>query len=80
MWRLPVVAAPLTYADFIPPARREECLYADFDGLVAGLRRCLSDIERCWAGALREHVARYDWRRLIATYDERLEEVGRRAG
>jgi glycosyltransferase involved in cell wall biosynthesis len=75
---LPLLPRRLTYPDFIPPARCTECLYDDFDGLLAGLRRCLADVDWLRSISLRDAVARYDWRILIERYDEELEIVARR--
>lgn len=71
----PLLPKRLTYSDFIPAEWREECLYQDYDELLAQLRRCLTEIDRCRQETPRESVATYDWSIMAGEYDERLQAV-----
>ncbi len=74
----PILPARLSYPELLPAARHEDCLYRDFDGLLARLRRSIVDIEETRARSLRGEVARYDWDRMAPLYDRRFALVARR--
>lgn len=74
----PILPARLSYPELVPAARHEECLYRDFDGLLARLRRSIVEIEETRARSLRGEVARYDWDRMAPLYDRRFTLVARR--
>jgi glycosyltransferase involved in cell wall biosynthesis len=71
----PVLPRDLAYPELIPPEHHDDCLYGDFDGLLALLRHAIAHIEPIRAFSLREHVARFDWHRMAPLYDERLADV-----
>lgn len=70
----PVLPFRLTYPEFIPPRHHEDCLYEDFDGLLARLRWALAhpDQARALAAELRPAVACFDWTEIAPRYDEAL--------
>lgn len=74
----PILPARLSYPELLPAARHEECLYRDFDGLLARLRRSIVEIEETRARSLRGEVARYGWDRMAPLYDHRFARVARR--
>lgn len=73
---LPLLPNRLSYPELIPPAWHDLCLYADFDDLVARLRRALTE-RRPAPPELQQAMARFDWEVLAPTYDDLLEEVAR---
>jgi glycosyltransferase involved in cell wall biosynthesis len=76
----PVLPCRLTYPEIIPPSRHEDCLYEDFEGLLARLRWALTQPQeaRALAAELRPAVARFDWAHVAPRYDALLEECLRR--
>ena len=73
---LPLLPNRLSYPELIPAAWHDLCLYADFDDLVARLRRALTE-RRPAPPELRQAMARFDWEALAPIYDDLLEEVAR---
>jgi hypothetical protein len=75
-----VLPRRLTYPEIIPPSRHEDCLYEDFEGLLARLRWTLTHPQEAHALAaeLRPAVARFDWAHVAPRYDAVLEEYVRR--
>lgn len=71
----PVLPRRLTYPELIPPAHHDACLYADFDGLLARLRRALSSVDEIRRFTLHDSMAGYDWRQMATRYDAALEQV-----
>jgi glycosyltransferase involved in cell wall biosynthesis len=76
----PVLPCCLTYPEIIPPSHHEDCLYEDFEGLLARLRWTLTHPQEAHALAaeLRPAVARFDWAHVAPRYDAVLEEYVRR--
>ena len=72
---LPILPDRLNYPTFIPDPHRELCLYRDPEGLTGRLRWACQNPDRVREISLRDHVARYDWQRLIEQYDSRLESI-----
>jgi glycosyltransferase involved in cell wall biosynthesis len=70
----PVLPRRLSYPELLPEACREQCLYDDFEGLLARLRWALR-AGRGTTGELAAHISRYDWARLAAVYDAELLEL-----
>lgn len=68
----PVLPHDLAYPELIPPEHHDGCLYDDFDGLLALLRDAIAHVGSTRAFSLREHVTRFDWRRMAPLYDDRL--------
>jgi glycosyltransferase involved in cell wall biosynthesis len=71
----PVLPRRLSYPELIPSELHAACLYDDFEGLVARLRRAILDVAGVRACSLHGHMARYDWQQMAPEYDERLEGV-----
>jgi len=71
----PVLPRRLAYPEIIPQPYHEACLYDDFEGLLAHLRRNLAhpDQARALAEELYPAVARFDWAEMGPRYDEALE-------
>ena len=68
----PVLPRRLSYPELIPSELHAACLYDDFEGLEARLRRAILNVTGVRACALQTHMARYDWRQMAPEYDERL--------
>ncbi len=70
----PVLPNRLSYPELIDRAHHDDCLYDDFDGLCARLRRALTDPSSAHALAadLRPAMARFDWKTQGPEYDEAL--------
>jgi glycosyltransferase involved in cell wall biosynthesis len=70
----PVLPRRLTYPELVPPRYHEDCLYEDFEGLLARLRWALihPDQARALAAELRPAVACFDWTEIAPRYDETL--------
>ena len=71
----PVLPRRLAYPELIPQQYHEDCLYEDFEGLLARLRWSLAhpDQARGLAAELRPAVARFDWAQMAPRYDDELE-------
>ncbi len=65
----PLLPRRLAYPEHLPSAVQDSFLYDDFASLLQKLRKLL---EKPVQGndILRSHVARYDWQKQIARYDE----------
>jgi hypothetical protein len=72
----PILPRRLSYPELIPAQRHAQCLYDDFDGLLARLRAALADPAA--PRALDDTVTRFDWQALAPIYDALLAEVGSR--
>ena len=73
----PVLPDRLVYPELVPEVYHDDCLYDDFDGLVARLRWALTHVAeaRRIGEALRSTVARFDWTRVAPRYDVALEKM-----
>ena len=71
----PVLPRDLAYPELIPPVQHELCLYQDFDGLLARLRRAITDIHRVRTASLTDHMARFDWKYMAPLYDAQFETI-----
>jgi len=77
----PLLPKRLAYPEHVPVVMQEDCFYRDFDDLLNRLRNLLHNQgPRQNRQKLREHVARYDWTRMIDRYDDLLEEIALRRG
>jgi glycosyltransferase involved in cell wall biosynthesis len=68
----PVLPRRLSYPELIPEAHHDACLYGDFEGLLARLRRAIGQIGEVRAHSLRQQFAGYDWQRMGPRYDAQL--------
>jgi glycosyltransferase involved in cell wall biosynthesis len=73
----PLLPRRLAYPEHLPEELQERYLYDDDAGLLERLRELLRRPDRA-SGALRAHVARYDWGVLVEHYDELLERLAKR--
>jgi glycosyltransferase involved in cell wall biosynthesis len=75
----PLLPHRLTYPEIIPPSHHQNCLYEDFEGLLARLRWALThpDRARALAAELRPAVARFDWTAVAPRYDAALASLAR---
>jgi glycosyltransferase involved in cell wall biosynthesis len=75
----PVLPRRLTYPETVPPSHHQDCLYEDFEGLLARLRWALThpDRARTLAADLRPAVARFDWTEVAPRYDAALTSLAR---
>jgi glycosyltransferase involved in cell wall biosynthesis len=71
----PILPRRLSYPELIPAAHHDACLYDDFDGLLARLRRAIACPGEVRTFSLRQHVARFDWQQMAPRYDQLLEQV-----
>ena len=73
----PVLPCRLAYPELIPEHHHAACLYEDFEGLLAHLRRYLAhpDHTRALVADLRPAVARFDWSEMCPRYDEEMEKA-----
>jgi len=71
----PVLPRRLSYPELIPPIAHERHLYDDFAGLLDRLRWALDHHAELPRYSLRNHMAGYDWSRLIESYDSTLESL-----
>ncbi len=68
----PVLPRRLSYPELLPPELHDDCLYEDFDGLLARLRSAFEpDAYRDYAEAA-HHVGRFDWGVQAPIYDDLL--------
>lgn len=72
----PVLPDRLSYPELLPPAAHADCIYRDFDGLLAALRDALA--APLPDPALKTWVARFDWSVQAERYDVLLAEVAQR--
>ena len=68
----PVLPNRLAYPEHIPQEQWPHCLYEDYDGLLKRLRQAIAHPGL----SLQTAVARYDWGRMAAEYDDLMEAVG----
>jgi glycosyltransferase involved in cell wall biosynthesis len=75
----PVLPRRLTYPEIVPQSHHGDCLYDDFEGLLARLRWALThpDRARALASELRPAVARFDWTVVAPQYDAAMENLAR---
>jgi glycosyltransferase involved in cell wall biosynthesis len=71
----PILPRRLSYPELIPEILHHGCLYDDFEGLLARLRRAIGQVEELRAHSLRQQVARYDWQQMGPRYDALLAAV-----
>jgi hypothetical protein len=71
----PILPNRLAYPEIIPPQYQGDCLYDDFEGLLARLREAIVNIEETRQKSLRSHGERYDWTTMAPVYDSRLESI-----
>jgi glycosyltransferase involved in cell wall biosynthesis len=76
----PILPRALSYPELIPASNHEQCLYDDFDGLVARLRQAILRIDETRAFSLRQHVAQFDWNCMAPHYDRLMEETAAERG
>ena len=65
---IPILPDRLNYPNLLPEALQEACLYGR-ERLTAQLRYHLGGEVAVDVGALRAHVAQYDWSRMATVYD-----------
>jgi glycosyltransferase involved in cell wall biosynthesis len=68
----PILPRRLSYPELIPEAYHDACLYDDFEGLLARLRRAIGQIGEVRARSLRQQFAGYDWQSMGPRYDALL--------
>ena len=73
---IPILPDRLNYPNLLPKALHQACLY-ERDRLAAQLRYHLTSETTVDCGALRAHVARYDWSRMARVYDEEMSALAR---
>ncbi len=73
----PLLPNRLAYPELLPEAFHAPCLYRDFDGLVEGLCRALTEPGRVRtiSQALRPSMARFAWTAIAPHYDRLLAEI-----
>lgn len=67
----PVLPRRLSYPELLPESLHDECLYDDFEGLLARSRAALRGPRQL--GELKGHVAQFDWSVQAPAYDEEME-------
>jgi len=72
----PLMPARLSYPEIVPPELQDTFFYRTERELRVKLTKLLRG-KAPWdkAAALASHVERFDWRRIIATYDDALEKI-----
>lgn len=65
----PVLPNRLAYPELLPPEAHQHHLYNDFAGLLERLRWAITHRDELGRHSLRQHVARFDWHRMIGEYD-----------
>ena len=73
---VPILPDRLNYPFLVPEENRRACLYQR-DRLTAQLRYHLAGEFEVDAAALRQHIARFDWRVMAPRYDDELEALAR---
>jgi hypothetical protein len=74
----PVLPRRLSYPELIPPELRPNCLYDDFDGLLARLRSALASPEP--GSELHAAMTRFDWSVMGPVYDDLMENMAENRG
>ncbi len=74
---IPILPDRLNYPHLLPDALKQACLYAR-DRLTAQLRYHLAGDVAVDRGALRAHVAQYDWSLMAPAYDDELADLASR--
>jgi glycosyltransferase involved in cell wall biosynthesis len=74
----PILPRRLSYPELIPAAHHDECLYDDFEGLLAHLRKAIGCSGEIRSISFREHMTRFDWARMAPRYDKLLEGLVRK--
>ena len=70
----PLLPRRLAYPEHLPAALHGRLLYDDRDDLLRRLREMLKDPPD-HSDELQAHVAHYDWRELVETYDDLFERM-----
>ena len=73
----PVLPRRLAYPELIPPLHHDNCLYANFEGLLERLRWALTNPSQAKATGqeLQTAVSRFDWKHVVPQYDRAMEEA-----
>jgi glycosyltransferase involved in cell wall biosynthesis len=68
----PVPPQRMAYPELVPQPHHHDCLYEDFEGLMARLRWALAhpDRARALADRIRPTAAEFDWTHMGPRYDE----------
>ena len=73
---IPLLAKRLNYPYLIPEDYHAQCLFAE-GKLATLLRHHLAGKFDVEPSPLREHIAQYDWTRMVNQYDDLFEQMGR---
>jgi glycosyltransferase involved in cell wall biosynthesis len=76
----PLLPRRLSYPELIPETLHDACLYDDFEGLLARLRRAIGQVEAVRVCSLRQQFACYDWQEMGPRYDALLAGVAEGTG
>ncbi|NIQ10406.1 MAG: glycosyltransferase, partial [Gammaproteobacteria bacterium] len=68
---MPLLPNRLSYPEHVPEELHEIYLYNNFEELVEKLRQRLLTTDR-HSNSLARHVARYDWNKVVNSYDDLL--------
>jgi len=71
---IPLLPRRLAYPEHLPEALHGRFLYDDCDDLLQRMRSMLKAPIRTTT-ELQAHVARYDWGKLVGTYDDLFEKL-----
>ncbi len=71
---MPLLPNRLSYPEHVPEELHEIYLYNNFEELVEKLRQRLLTTDR-HSNSLARHVARYDWNKVVNSYDDLLESL-----
>ncbi|MEA3543688.1 MAG: DUF3524 domain-containing protein [Thermodesulfobacteriota bacterium] len=71
----PLLPKRLAYPEHITTDYCERCFYTDFDDLVPRLRSACLNIKSLRQEKLQSMVDHYDWGKMVAIYDDLLEDV-----
>lgn len=71
----PLLPKRLSYPEHITADYHDRCLYTDFDNLVVRLRGACLNIKFLRQEKLPAMVDHYDWGKMVAIYDDLLQEI-----